>query len=397
MRSFSAGALALSLLLSATPLIPPVLAGQDSQRPRFVSTTDYVTTEVIVRDARGVFLPNLTIKDFVLLEDGVQQTLTTFVRVQGGRATTQVAEPAARGEGLILPPAKDEQPGRIFAIFIDDRHIQPSNSILTRNLIHKIRDTMLHDGDMVAMVSTGPSSIEEQLNYDIGKARFDRVTSRILANGMTPAEIIAANRTVDGPAGLRHDAHVAFRTAYDLLDELAKVKNRRKAFLYVSSGYDFNPYEGARLKAAQGASASPALSGPGGQQFADADLIAQLATLTVAANRANVTFYTIDPRGLIAGPAIDTTIPIQDFWNQVSKSMTSLRVLGDETGGFCVCNTNDFAIGLRKIDEAMSDYYLVGYTSSNSDQTRLKRTISVRVEKPGATVTGFRREYTIKR
>jgi VWFA-related protein len=317
--------------------------------------------------------------------------------VQGGRATTQVATPAATGEGLILPPAKDEQPGRVFAIFIDDRHIQPSNSIPTRALIQRIRDTLLHDGDLVAMVSTGPSSIEELLNYDIGQARFDRVAGRILASGMTPAEIIAANRTSEGPAGLRHDAHVAFRTAYDLLDQLATIKNRRKALLYVSSGYDFNPYEGARYKAAQAGSGVPISSGSAGQQFSDADLVADLAALAQAAQRANVTFYTIDPRGLIAGPSIDTTIPVQDFWNQVNKSTASLKVIADETGGFCVCNTNDLTRGLRQIDEAMSDYYLVGYTSSNSDQSRLKRTISVRVEKPGATVSGFRREYTIRR
>ena len=388
---------ASTLALSVTLLIPPVFADQESQRPRFVSTTDYVTTEVIVRDARGMFVPNLTIKDFVLLEDGVPQTLTTFVRVQGGRATTQVANPPVRGEGLILPPAKEEQPGRIFAIFIDDRHIQPSNSIPTRALIQKIRDTLLHDGDLVTMVSTGPSAIEEPLNYDIGQARFDRVIGRILANGMTPAEIIAANQTSEGPAGLRHDAHVAFRTAYDLLGELATVKNRRKAFLYVSSGYDFNPYENERLRSAQNARGSANPFQSTGQQFSNSDLISEIVALTRAAQRANVAFYTIDPRGLIAGPSIDTTIPIQSFHDQVNKSTTSLKVLAEETGGFCVCNTNDFARGLRKIDEAMSDYYLIGYTSSNSDQAKLRRTISVKVDKPGAIASGFRTEYTIKR
>ena len=278
MRRVSAGALALLTAL----FVPPTFAGQESQKPRFISTTDYVTTEVIVRDARGVFVPNLTLKDFALLEDGVAQTLTTFVRVQGGRATTQVSSPAASREGLILPPMKDEEPGRIFAIFIDDRHIQPSNSLPARNLIQKIRDTLLHDGDLVTMVSTGPSSIEEPLNYDIGHGRFDRVTGRILANGMTPAEIIAASQTSEGPAGLRHDAHVAFRTAYDLLGELAKIKNRRKAFLYVSSGYDFNPYIQARFKTMQAASGSANPFESGGQQFSEMDLTCLLYTSDAA-------------------------------------------------------------------------------------------------------------------
>jgi len=190
---------------------------------------------------------------------------------------------------------------------------------------------------------------------------------------------------------------VAFRTAYDLIGELAKIKNRRKAFLYVSSGYDFNPYAQARFKTMQDASGSANPFESGGQQFSDMDLTADLVALARAAQRANVTFYTIDPRGLIAGPSIDTSLGIQDFWDQVNKSTSSLKLIADETGGFCVCNTNDFTRGLKKIDEAMSDYYLIGYTSSNSDQSKLRRTISVRVTRPGVTASGFRSEYTIKR
>jgi VWFA-related protein len=392
MRRIPAGIVALASLL-----ISPALAGQESQKPRFVSTTDYVTTEVIVRDARGVFVQDLTVKDFLLLEDGVPQTLTTFVRVKGGRATTQVASAATTREGLILPPVKEEDPGRIFAIFIDDRHIQPSDSPKARVIVQKIRDTLLHDGDLVTVVSTGTSSIAEPLNYDIGRARFDRVTGRVLANGMTPAEIIAANQTSDGPAGLRHDAHVAFRTAYDLLDELAKIKNRRKAFLYVSSGYDFNPYANARYQTIRNAAGTANPFTSGSQQFSDMDLIAQLAALTQAAQRANVTFYTMDPRGLIAASSITGNLGTQDILDQIAKSTTSLKTLAEETGGFCVCNTNDFTTGLRRIDEAMSDYYLLGYTSSNADQSKLRRTISVRLNRPGVTASGFRSEYTIKR
>jgi VWFA-related protein len=388
---------ACALALSATLLLPPAFASQESQKPRFVSTTDYVTTEVIVRDARGVSVPDLKIGDFVLLEDGVPQTLTTFVRVAGGRVMTAVVEARADREGLILPPVKENDPGRIFGIFIDDRHIQPSDSPKVRVLLQKIRDTLLHDGDLVTIVSTGTSSIAEPLTYDIGHTRLDRSAGRVLASGMTPAEIIAANQTSQGPAGLRHDGHVAFATAYDLLSQLAKVSNRRKAFLYVSSGYDFNPYEQARFKAMQGAAGSANSFGPSGQQFADSDLVADLAALTRAAQRANVTFYTMDPRGLIAASSIDGNLGTQDILDQIAKSTTSLKVIADETGGFCVCNTNDFTSGLKKIDEAMSDYYLIGYTSSNADQTKLRRTISVRVNRPGVTVSGFRTEYTIKR
>ena len=220
--------------------------------------------------------------------------------------------------------------------------------------------------------------------------------------GFTAAEIIGANQTAQGPAGLRHQAHVAFKTAYDLLEQAAKITNRRKAFLYLSSGYDFNPYTDDRFNAATDAYASGAgtyrnpFDSPG-QQFSEAELTAELVELTQAARRANVTFYPIDPRGLVAGPSIGSNVSMQNFQNQVQTSTSSLKVLADQTGGLCICQTNDFAAGLRKVDEAMSDYYLIGYVSTNTNALQIRRRIEVRVNRADVTVSGYKREYMIKR
>ena len=95
------------------------------------------------------------------------------------------------------------------------------------------------------------------------------------------------------------------------------MQNRRKAIIYVSNGYDFNPFEKARAGEdrlfgdSEPARTTTATSDMGdqmrrqGQQFADADLARELSELTRAANRANATFYTIDPRGLVGGPDLD--------------------------------------------------------------------------------------------
>lgn len=396
MRRITASAAVLCLGL------PIAIASQDRQKPRFSATTDYVTTEVIARDSRGNFVPDLTVKDFELLEDGVRQTLSHFVLVQGGQVVKEAPPPAAVSEGLILPREVKQVPGRLFVIFVDDRHIQPHDSLATRGVLQQVRDIMLHVGDLVTIVSTGPSSIEEQLSYDPGHERFDRAIGKVLASGMTPAEIIAASQTSQGPAGLRHDMHVAFKTAYDLLGQLGKIQNRRKAFIYVSSGYDLNPFVDARYKALQDryAKGTEDLKNPfesGGQQFSEIELIAELAELTHAAQRANTTFYAIDPRGLVAGPDIGSNLSVQAHRDHLDKTVSSLKVLADETGGFCMCSTNDFARGLRKVDEAMSDYYILGYSSSNNDRTRRRRTINVTIARSGVTALGFRREYYVTR
>ena len=58
-------------------------------------------------------------------------------------------------------------------------------------------------------------------------------------------------------------------------------------------------------------------------------------------------------------------------------------MLGDETGGFCICMTNNFDKGLQQIDNETSDYYMVGYISNNPDPFKVNRKIEIEVTRPG--------------
>ena len=122
----------------------------------------------------------------------------------------------------------------------------------------------------------------------------------------------------------------------------------------------------------------------------------ELADLTRAANRANATVYTIDPRGLVGGAEMDDEVDMVEWNNHVRKTQDSLRVLAEETGGTAVVNQNDFVKALKKIDAETSDYYVLGYYSSNPDPTRKRRAIEVKVKRPGANVW-HRTSYTLKK
>jgi VWFA-related protein len=218
-----------------------------------------------------------------------------------------------------------------------------------------------------------------------------------------------------GPTELRHRAHVAFSTAYDLMRNLEKLQNRRKAVIYVSSGYDFNPFEQSRLEeqakrmglgmSSEDGSGQSAvdqlLQDPfvrqqqSSQMLAEGDLVRELAELTRAANRANATMYTIDPRGLIAGQDLDDEVPTQEWNAYVRDTQDSLRVLAEETGGIAVVNQNDFDKALKRIDNETSDYYVLGYYSSNPDPLKRRRRIEVRTTRAGMRVIG-RTEYTLR-
>ena len=334
----------------------------------------------------------------------------------GGRVTNILAPPppVLASEGLVLPPSRpvSDVSGRIFVFFVDDLHLQFGSTGRVRELFKKISKQLIHEGDLFGIVSSGPSSISVQMTYD--KRRLDEAINKMTGSELKPEEIIDQSGTAPGaPSEVRYRVGVAFKTVYELLQNLDKVHDRRKALVYVSDGYDLNPFEESRLGLMDPSSpflqntmqrelnqeakfsgnertqdptmTSPRMAG----EFSDAEL-------TREANRSNVTMYTIDPRGLV-GPLsdLDQEVEPQQWQAFVRKSQDSLRVLADDTGGIAVVNQNDFDKALKRIDADSSDYYVLGYYSNNPDPTQRRRKIDVRVTRPNVNVQS-RKEYVLK-
>ena len=179
-------------------------------------------------------------------------------------------------------------------------------------------------------------------------------------------------------------------------------------FIYLSSGYDFNPFEYERFrKSAIGQAMSDIQQASGGGNdafyrgisdrdidmfnvnerqgavFADSDLALEVKQLTLTANRANASFYTVDPRGLVAGPDIGYDVPLREWRDHLFQTQNSLRLLAELTGGMAVVNRNDFADAFQEIDAETSDYYVLGFYSSNPDPTVRTRRLRVEVNREG--------------
>jgi VWFA-related protein len=388
---------------SGTPAAP---AGDAQKTPTFQVEVNLVTTDVIARDRQGQFVADLDQKEIQVFEDGVLQKIASMTLVHGGRVINQLQPPPPPvQEGIVLPPSRpqNDTAGRIFLIVVDDLHLDFNNTGRIRELFKKISQQLIHEGDMFGIVSTGPSSLAIDLTYD--RRRLDEAIKKISGAGLKPTEIIEAPSGADGPSEVRYRAHVAFSTAYDLLRNLERVQNRRKAIIYVSNGYDFNPFPESRFEnnplnqMQQNYGDDQSYDDPfarQGQQFADADLARELAELTRQANRANATIYTIDPRGLVGGPDIDQNLDTVEWGNYIRKSQDSLRVIADLTGGTAVINQNDFDRALKRIDAETSDYYMLGYYSSNPDPTRRTRRVEVKTTRDGVSIWA-RSSYSLKR
>jgi VWFA-related protein len=272
---------------------------------------------------------------------------------------------------------------------------------------------------MFGIVSTGTSSIAIDLTYDL--KRVDEAVGKIMGGALKFSEIIDGPEGQEGPSEVRYRAHVAFSTAGDLLAQLEKVTNRRKSLIYVSNGYDFNPF--AKARAGEADSIFQNRQNPGqtdtgdtsntdannnnstsskdptnraGSKFAEADLVRELAELTRAANRANTSIYTFDVRGLVGMPDLDENVDPVEFQEYMTNSMNSLRVLSEQTGGTAIVNQNDLDKALKRIDAETSDYYMLGYYSSNPDPMRRTRQIEVKTTRKDVDVWA-RKSYTLKR
>src|SRR5207248_723564 len=118
-------------------------------------------------------------------------------------------------EGLVLPPSRptNDISGRVFFFFVDDLHLGPLETPSVRDLFKQNEKTLLHDGDMFAMLSSGQSSLHVDLTYD--RKRFEEAVNRIVGHALRPTELIQTQTGAQGPSEVRYRAQAAFATVRD--------------------------------------------------------------------------------------------------------------------------------------------------------------------------------------
>ncbi len=177
-----------------------------------------------------------------------------------------------------------------------------------------------------------------------------------------------------------------FDAVRTLAEALAPVRGRRKAVVMFSEGFNYQ------------------LTEPFGMRSVSDVLRATQDTLS-SGSRANVSFYTIDPRGLVGAgtdfmqmkgsgmPNGATQVAIID---ELRRTQDSLRVLAEETGGFATIDANSLTSAFDRIVDSNSRYYVLGYTPPDDAQNGRFHKIDVRVKRPGMNVIA-RRGYATPR
>jgi hypothetical protein len=126
--------------------------------------------------------------------------------------------------------------------------------------------------------------------------------------------------------------------------------------------------------------------------LAQLDHSLRLRSLTEDANRGNITFYPIDPRGMVPAdttPSVDRSSR-RDATTNAASRQDSLRFLADNTDGLLIANSNNVDESISRIVDDVSSYYLVTYSSSNTKLDGRFRAITLRATRDGVKLRARR-------
>jgi VWFA-related protein len=368
---------------------PPPRPAADQPPITFKVEVNYVEIDAIVTDQQGNFVRTLTKDDFQVLEQGKPQTVSiaSLVDIPVEKFDpplfkTKPVEPDVRSNS-------EEFNGRVFVLVLDDLNTSFSRSARVKLAARQFIERYLGANDVAAIVQTGGAKATGQeftgsrerllraVNNFMGQKERSGTLERIdeyyrtLGTGMT-------GRPRDPNESIRvYKARNTYSTLKSVADYMAGIRGRRKSVVFFSEGIDYDIYD------------------PIGNTWAS-DIRQYSQDAIAAATRANVSFYSVDPRGLAGFDDVaeigslpndpSVGLGLSALQRELQISQDSLRVLSDETGGFAAVNSNDFAKSFERIIRDNSSYYLLGYYSNDSKRDGQFRTLTVRVKQPGLEV-----------
>jgi VWFA-related protein len=369
-------------------------------------STELVQIDVIVIDKSKKPVSGLKREDFELLDNNKPQHISNF-SYEGTKAR-RVEDTAA--DNPHLPKAiTSAELKRVFAFVVDTMHIKFENINRTRKMLSDFVDNKMQPGDLVLILPTGGGSgLLQQFTSDqrLLHRAIDRLRPFYFSNDTTPYRSLARLGMTTGRTGQagrsggfgrqpsmgipslgtspdpfeEADVHTTLNAMKETIKSMSRLPGRKVAML-VSEGF--------RAYATQ--------------------TTQDLNDTTAMAGRANVVFYTIDPRGLepLALEAADQIDPEDDFATAVTdavnskrddfqESQNSLRAIAQDTGGKFFGNNNNVERGLDQMLDENSAYYMLGfYPEAGKWDGKFHKVKVVIREHPELTVA-FRKGYLAK-
>lgn len=378
-----------------------------AQTPTFRTETTVVQLPVRVLDAKGTFVKDLAAADIEVLEDGVPQAVAEFtlVDLSSGAAPSPLTVPSS---GVLSPAELEKLPGRLYVFLLDDVHLNVAHSARARDLVKGfIRDRMTASDAGAVVIASGAARQDFTRDKTALQRAIDRFSGTLDSD--EPARVQEAR------------ARGVVKLVADLAGALGSIRGRHKTLVYLGSRVgcrvgmetttDFFPRLQGQQQDADSAKriTDEATSGYGAASDADEQLLCneQLWDAVRAAVQANVSVYSIDPRGALnrgwVSPAIDGRGGPDPARRRAQLAeagkpsvLDGFYVLSEHTGGFAVTDTNNFRDPFDRIARESSTYYLLSYTSTNNKIDGRYRRTQINVKRQGIQVF-YRAGYMARR
>lgn len=376
----------------------PTAPAQTNQPGNYLlhAQTNVVLVDARVTDKRGQPINGLTREDFRISEDGAPQKITSFSFENVERlatATNENVAPAVIDLSKLPSNANTAQliqDHRLMVLFFDLSSMQVDDVMRALKSATDFVHSRMTPADLVAIV-TYTSILKVNQDFTNDRDALDKTLNSIrigessaLADSGATGEAGATD--ANGEEVVTQDVSAAFtpdETEFNIFNtdqKLAAIESLskmlegvpgRKSVIHFSSGVE--------------------------KTGVDNDT--QLRATVDAANRSDVSLYTVDARGLMAlppggdassasptGTALYTGSAVHSQINSMHGSRETLATLATDTGGKTFYDLNDFGEAFRVVQSENSTYYLLGYSPSNTRSDGRFRRIRVEVDRPGVKI-----------
>jgi VWFA-related protein len=433
-------AAALALALAAPSAGAPP---SDADRvPVFGSRVGVVVLDLVVRDHRGNLVLDLRPDEVEVFENGVRQEVAEFrvLPALGSGPANAGVPPIATARAGGRPAPRPPRIGVVSLVFdqlsVEGRRLAGESAarfldaqsdaglyVAVFRIDGRLRLVQGFTRDRVALkrsiatATLGSSPAFSSAVSAIG-ASLDgsRNAGDPLVKGYDPRELRPAHHAGDPEAGTPMDGDGPLAAERGMADAMVNVLRTAEEMERTQRGHwsldglaslvhGQRTFPGRKTVVyfSEGLQVPPGLEDP-------------LRSLVSEANRANVSIYGVDVRGLLpagnnvaARELLDQVVAISASqrlsggnWHGVTReqarefdaveatlrmnAQATIEDLAKSTGGFLLAESNDLERGFRRLGEDMRDYYEVAYTSTDDRQDGRFRRVAVKVRRSGARV-----------
>ena len=408
-------------------IVPALLAAQEQPLPRFRAGTNLVRVDTYV-SKDDVAVLDLKAEDFTVYEDDKPQTIAGFELLQARGPLPSSARRDATNARDMRQQANDAV--RLFTLFFDPMSISYAGAYQMRKPLIETLEKVIGPDDAVGVMT--PDITPASITYGRRTDSIEHMISRWWdigqrdrrANSTAQEDAIAGcydpdDKDTRGIAA-KMIAIMREQRTLDALESLVThldgLREDRKFVMVFTEGWMLfrpDPSLSRGLKGTDGPLPDPVGVDPrtGGLrpqgapdtargeamsinrceqlriQLAQVDLERDFLLLLQRANRANVSFYPIDARGLVVfDRPIDSQLMPTEDQAILRHRWDFLRDMAGQTDGQAVLDQGDLTRAFQKVFRDLGSYYLLSYYSTNSRLDGRFRRIRVEVKRDDVDV-----------